>query len=59
MGEAADLFASERRKGKVTPMGVVDMEAGNNQLMFKLVGKNDQSTGLGFDLARIICEKVE
>jgi len=27
--------------------------------MFKLVGQNEQSKGLGFDLTSIICERLE
>ncbi len=58
VGNPADLFAAERRKSKVIPLGEVEMQEGDNHLMFKLIGRNDKSTGLDFDIFRIICEKV-
>jgi hypothetical protein len=59
IGDAADLYAPERRKGRVVPLGVLDMKEGDNKLMFKLTGKNPQSAGLGFDLYKIIFERVD
>lgn len=58
VGERVDLFAAGRKRSGVISMGIVEMHEGANQLMFKLVGKSNQSTGLGFDIFRIICEKV-
>jgi hypothetical protein len=59
IGDAADLYAPERRKGRVRPLGELDMKEGDNKLMFKLTGKNPQSAGLGFDLYKIIFERVD
>ncbi|HKG12485.1 MAG TPA: glycoside hydrolase family 172 protein [Pyrinomonadaceae bacterium] len=59
IGDAADLYAPERRKGAVRPLGELDMKEGDNKLMFKLTGKNPQSTSLGFDLYKIIFERVD
>jgi hypothetical protein len=59
LGQAADLYSAERRKGPEIPMGELDLLEGDNRVMFKMVGKNQNSTGLGFDLYRIIFEKVK
>ncbi|HJU55523.1 MAG TPA: glycoside hydrolase family 172 protein [Pyrinomonadaceae bacterium] len=57
-GERADLYATERMKSGVLQMAELEMKEGDNRVMFKLVGKNEKSSGLGFDLYRIIFEKV-
>jgi hypothetical protein len=58
LGVPADLYAVDRVKSGVIPLAELEMKEGDNRVMFKLVGKNDQSAGLGFDLYRIIFEKV-
>jgi len=40
-------------------MGILELEEGPNNLLFKLIGKNEASTGLGFDLTNIIFEKIQ
>jgi hypothetical protein len=57
-GERADLYAPERVKSGVIQMAELEMKEGDNRVMFKLVGRNEKSTALGFDLYRIIFEKV-
>jgi hypothetical protein len=37
----------------------LDMQAGQNLVLFKLVDTNPKSTGLGLDLVNIIIEKVD
>ena len=37
----------------------LQLEQGLNNLMFKLIDKNEKSEGLGFRLTNIICERVE
>ena len=59
VGGAADLYADERRKTPAIPMGELDLSEGANRVMFKIVGKNENSAGLGFDIYRIIFEKVK
>ncbi len=59
IGKAADLYAPARSKSAAIPMGEIFMEQGDNRVMFKLVGRNPQSTGIGLDLYRIVCERVE
>jgi hypothetical protein len=57
VGEPVDLFADEQIKSEPLPMGALDLNEGQNHLMFKIVGKNEKSKALGFDLIHIICEK--
>lgn len=59
VGTAADLYAPARAKSGPIQMGVLDLDEGDNHMMFKLVGKNAKATGAGLDLYRIICERVE
>jgi hypothetical protein len=58
IGERADLYARDRKKSEVIPMAELEMKEGDNRVMFKLIGKNSRSSGLGFDIYRIILEKV-
>ncbi|MGH9903637.1 MAG: hypothetical protein ACRD68_17660, partial [Pyrinomonadaceae bacterium] len=58
VGSTADLYSAEKRKSAVIDMGVVEMEEGDNHLFFKVVGRNARSSGLGFDIYRIICERI-
>ena len=57
VGEAVDLFARERRRGKLTSLGMMELPEGPVDLMFKLVGSNEKSEGLGFDLISIQCDR--
>lgn len=54
-----DMFAPERQRSKLTRLGVLFLEEGPVNLMFKLVGKNEKSEGLGFDLIMIQCDRTE
>lgn len=58
VGPAADLYSPERRKSRELPMGELELKEGENRVMFKLVGKNERSSGLWFDIYRIIFERV-
>ncbi|MDT7543104.1 MAG: hypothetical protein QOE33_3008 [Acidobacteriota bacterium] len=53
-----DLYSRERRKGQPRALGELELKEGDNRVMFKLVGRNPQSAGLGFDIYRIIFQKV-
>ncbi len=59
VGEAVDLYAAQRARGEPVVLGALHLEEGPANLMFKLVGKNEQSGGLGLDLITIQCSKVE
>jgi hypothetical protein len=59
VGPALDLYSAERHPANDLYIGTLELEEGPNNLMFKLIGKNDQSQGLGFDLRSIACERVQ
>jgi len=59
VGPEIDLFSAKRQPAKGIYVGTLDFEQGPNNLMFKLVGQNEQSEGLGFDLTSIVCERVD
>jgi hypothetical protein len=59
VGPAADLYAGERQRALGVDMGTLDLAEGPNNLLFKVVGKNELSQGQGLDLTNIVCEKVE
>ena len=58
-GPAVDLYAPQRARSDLLALGTLALEEGPANLMFKLVGKNEQSSGLGLDLVTIQCEKAK
>lgn len=50
-----DLYAEQSKRSERLLVGKLHLPAGPNNLMFKLVGRNEQSAGLGFDLINVIC----
>jgi len=58
VGPVVDMYSEVRRPSPGNVVGTLELEQGANTLMFKLVGKNEKSTGLGFDLTNIICERI-
>lgn len=58
-GEPVDLYSESLVGSGPIRMGAINAREGANHLMFKIVGKNEASKGLGFDVINIICEKVE
>lgn len=59
VGPEVDLYSADAKPLRDATIGTMNMEQGLNNLMFKIVGKSDESKGLGFDLTNIICERVE
>ncbi len=59
VGEEADLYSPKRERSERTPLGTLMLPEGPANLMFKLVGKNEKSEALGFDLITIQCDRVE
>ena len=57
-GEPVDFYAEKRDRSKLIPMGVVELREGQNQVFFKLVGKNEKATALRLDLVTLILEKA-
>jgi hypothetical protein len=58
-GPAVDLFSEKIERSEGEYVATLELEQGPNNMMFKLVGKNEKSQGLGFDLRSIICERVK
>jgi len=59
VGPEVDLYAAEKEFGLDQYVGTLDLAEGSNKLLLKLVGKNEQSQGLGLNLTNIICERVD
>ncbi len=58
VAEPVNLYAEERRAGDLLPLGVLDMVEGDNAVFIVLVGKDERSTGLGFDAVELIFERI-
>ena len=58
-GPEADLFSELGEVARGIPMGKLHFSEGPNQVMFKIVGKNGNSEGLGFNLTNIVFELIE
>ena len=50
-----DLYAERAAKSERLLLGRLELAEGKNNLMFKLVDKNEKSSGWGFDLITVIC----
>lgn len=59
LGEAIDLYEPERKVTGEIELAVLDLIEGDNHIYFNLIGKNDRSNGLGFDLSKIIFKRIE
>ena len=57
-GDTASLYAPERRKTSLLPLAELELTAGENAVVLRLVGRDERSSGLGLDLAEIVLEKV-
>jgi hypothetical protein len=58
MGPAVDLYAAQQEKAQ-TQLGTLALPEGKNNLLFKITGKHEKSSGLGLDLVNIICERID
>ena len=59
VGPPVDLYAETPAKSGRLRLGELELPEGKNNLMFKLVGKNEKSAGLGLDLIQVICVRVQ
>jgi hypothetical protein len=59
VGPVVDLYAQKRQRALGEDVGALELVEGPNNLLFKIVGKNEMSQGQGLDLTNIICERVE
>ena len=57
VGPEVDLYSDTRHPTQGEYVGTMELEEGPNKLLFKIVGKNDKSRELGFDLTNIVCER--
>lgn len=57
VADAVDLYAEQPARSERLLLGKLSLPAGPNNLMFKLVGKNEKSSGLGLDLVNVICTR--
>jgi len=55
VAEAVDLYAETLGKSGRVFLGELELKEGKNNLMFKLVGKNEKADGLGLNLIQVIC----
>ena len=55
VAEPVDLYAGKPVKSGRLLLGHLDLAEGRNNLMFKLVAKNEQSSGLGLNLIEVVC----
>lgn len=53
IGASIDLYREKPERGSRLYLGEILAVEGNNRLMFKLLGKNTQSKGLGLDLINV------
>ena len=58
-GERVDLYAGQQARSGRVRLGRLELAEGPNNLMFKLVGKNEKSAGLGLDLVNVVLVKEE
>jgi hypothetical protein len=57
-GEKIDLYSVARRVGEALVLGILDLSAGENEIVLRLVGKNARSSGSGLDLVESVLEHV-
>jgi len=59
VGPVVDLYAEKRAPALGEDVGTLELVEGPNNLLFKVVGKNEKSQGQGFDVTNVICERIE
>jgi hypothetical protein len=57
-GDLLDLYAAERKKSDLLPLGEMDLLAGENEIVLRLVGKNAKAVDVGLDLAEVVLERI-
>lgn len=58
-GRPADLYAETAARSGRLELGALELAAGDNPVMLKLVGSNERSAGRGLDLIEVICRRLE
>lgn len=54
-----DFYAEKRERVPGVEMGTLELSEGQNNLLFKVMGRNEKSQGQAFDVINVICEKTE
>jgi hypothetical protein len=55
--EPVDLFRPSPARSGRRGLGVLNLEAGENPIMLKLVGKHEEATALGLDLIELVLHR--
>ena len=55
VGDPVDLYSAQLEKSGRLPLGTLPLRQGQNELMLKIIGKNEAATALGLDLVEIVC----
>jgi hypothetical protein len=58
VGAVVDFYATEPVMSGLRPLAELDLARGPNPIFLAMVGHNPKSTGLGFDLVRIVCKRL-
>ncbi len=58
-GPVADFCVEKRQPAPGVDLGTLELDEGPNNLMFKVVDKNEKSQGRAFDVTNVIYEKIE
>ena len=59
LGGQIDLFSDRRKLSDLLPLGQVALQAGNNTLYFKLMGKNAKAVAMEFSPVSLFFDKVD
>ena len=59
IADPVDLYADQPARSGRMLLGRCDLREGKNNVTIKLVGKNEQSSGLGLDLVQLICVREQ
>lgn len=59
VGEPVDLYSETREEAKNIELGTLSLREGENKVLIRLVGKNDKSSGLGFEVITLKFIRVE
>lgn len=55
IADAVDLYAQQPAKSGRVTLGRLMLGEGKNNIMLKLVGKSEKSSGLGLDMIQLVC----
>jgi hypothetical protein len=59
IADSVDLYADQPARSGRMLLGRCELMEGKNNVTIKLVGKNEQSSGLGLDLIQLICVREQ